>query len=38
VTVVDTGAPVINCSNTNKTVEQGTAWTFDAPTATDNSG
>src|SRR5260221_354683 len=23
---------------TNKTVEQGVAWTFDAPTATDNSG
>src|SRR5207244_3869446 len=38
VTVVDTTAPVITCSSTNKTVEQGTAWTFDAPTATDNSG
>src|SRR5204863_447908 len=38
VTVVDTTAPVITCSNTNKTVERGTAWTFDAPTATDNSG
>src|SRR5262249_19909747 len=38
VTVVDTSAPVITCSNTNKTVEQGTAWTFDTPTATDNSG
>src|ERR1041385_5115494 len=38
VTVVDTTAPVITCTSTNKTVEQGTAWTFDAPTATDNSG
>jgi len=38
VTVADTTAPVITCSNTNKTVEQGAAWTFDAPTATDNSG
>src|SRR5206468_9550868 len=38
VTVVDTTAPVITCGNTNKTVELGTAWTFDAPTATDNSG
>src|SRR5438445_1159216 len=38
VTVVDTTAPVITCSSTNKMVEQGTAWTFDAPTATDNSG
>src|SRR5207245_9240378 len=38
VTIVDTTAPVITCSNTNKTVEQGTAWSFDAPTATDNSG
>src|SRR5204863_489315 len=38
VIVVDTTAPVITCSNTNKTVEQGVAWTFDAPTATDNSG
>src|SRR5260221_9533397 len=38
VTVVDTTAPVITCSNTNKTVEFGTPWTFDAPTATDNSG
>src|SRR5262249_37941625 len=37
VTVVDTTAPVITCSNTNKTIELGTAWTFDAPTATDNS-
>src|SRR5258705_7713153 len=38
VTVEDTPAPVITCSSTNKTVEFGTAWTFDAPTATDNSG
>src|SRR5204862_1146399 len=38
VIVVDTTAPVITCSSTNKTVEQGAAWTFDAPTATDNSG
>src|SRR5207249_2406047 len=38
VTIVDTTAPVITCSNTNKTVEQGAAWSFDAPTATDNSG
>src|SRR5882724_986713 len=38
VTVVDTTAPVITCSNTNKTIELGNAWTFDAPTATDNSG
>src|SRR5439155_8609026 len=38
VTVLDTTAPVITCSNTNKTVEQGAAWSFDAPTATDNSG
>src|SRR5678815_4471981 len=38
VTIVDTTAPVITCGSTNKTVEQGVAWTFDAPTATDNSG
>src|SRR5262249_58816001 len=38
VTVADTTAPVILCSNTNKTIELGAAWTFDAPTATDNSG
>ena len=36
--MVDTTAPVINCSSTNKTVQLGTAWTFDPPTATDNSG
>src|SRR5258707_9461585 len=35
---VDTTAPVITCGSTNKTVEFGNAWTFDAPTATDNSG
>src|SRR5439155_85742 len=39
VTVVDTTAPVMDCtSSTNKTVQLGIAWTFDAPTATDNSG
>src|SRR5439155_771678 len=39
VTVVDTTAPVMNCtSSTNKTVQLGAAWTFDLPTATDNSG
>src|SRR5207302_2004118 len=32
VTIVDTTAPVITCSNTNKIVEQGVAWSFDAPT------
>src|SRR5439155_2451201 len=36
VTVLDTTPPTMNCSaSTNKTVELGTAWTFDAPTATD---
>src|SRR5258706_5796964 len=34
----NTNAPVITCSNTNKTIEIGTPWTFDAPTATDNGG
>jgi HYR domain len=34
VSVVDTTAPVITCA-TNKTVECGTPWTFDRPTATD---
>src|SRR5258708_4255090 len=38
VSVVDTTAPVITCTSTNKTVQLGTAWTFDPPTATDNSG
>jgi hypothetical protein len=38
VTVVDTTPPIINCGNTNRTVELGTAWTFDPPTVTDNSG
>src|SRR5207247_770388 len=38
VNVIDTIAPVINCSSTNKTVQLGAAWTFDAPSATDNSG
>ena len=37
VNVVDTTAPVINCASTNKTVQLGTAWNFDAPTATDIS-
>jgi hypothetical protein len=35
VTVVDTTPPTIICV-TNKTVECGTAWTFDSPTAFDN--
>src|SRR5206468_11264769 len=38
VTIVDTTAPAITCTNTSKTVQQGAAWSFDAPTATDNSG
>jgi len=37
VTVVDTTPPVITCSG-DKTVECGTAWAFNAPTATDNCG
>src|SRR5439155_1507549 len=37
VTVVDTTAPVITCS-ANKTVELGTAWSFDAPSASDIGG
>ena len=35
VTVVDTTPPVITCAS-NKTVECGSAWTFDPPTAVDN--
>jgi hypothetical protein len=35
VTVVDTTPPVLTCAS-NKTVACGTAWTFDAPVATDN--
>ena len=35
---MDTTAPVITCPSTAKTVQRGVAWTFDAPTATDNSG
>ncbi|MGD0539508.1 MAG: LamG-like jellyroll fold domain-containing protein, partial [Verrucomicrobiota bacterium] len=35
VTVVDTTPPVLTCA-TNKTVNCGTAWTFDAPTANDS--
>src|SRR5262249_57097357 len=39
VTVIDTTPPVMDCtSSTNKIVQIGTPWTFDAPTATDNSG
>src|SRR5207249_2956676 len=38
VNVVDTTAPAITCSSTNKTIEQGAVWSFDPPTATDNSG
>ena len=34
VTVIDTTPPVFICA-TNKTVQCGTPWTFDAPTATD---
>ena len=34
VTVVDTTPPVLTCA-TNKTVQCGTAWIFDAPTASD---
>ena len=35
VTVVDTMPPVLTCA-TNKTVQCGTAWTFDAPTVSDS--
>src|SRR5215472_1028056 len=39
VTVIDTTPPVIDCtSSSNKTVQLGMPWTFDPPTATDNSG
>src|SRR5206468_8843941 len=32
-------SPVIDCtSSSNKTVQIGTPWTFDPPTATDNGG
>jgi hypothetical protein len=34
VTVVNTNPPVLHCAS-NKTVPCGTAWSFDAPTATD---
>ncbi|MSU57413.1 MAG: HYR domain-containing protein [Pedosphaera sp.] len=37
VTVADTTAPTISCSS-NKVVEAGATWTFDAPTATDGCG
>ncbi|TAL06076.1 MAG: HYR domain-containing protein [Verrucomicrobia bacterium] len=36
ISVVDTTAPVITCSS-NKTVECGSVWTFDAPTVTGGS-
>jgi alpha-tubulin suppressor-like RCC1 family protein len=35
VSVVDTTPPVLTCA-TNKTVQCGTAWTFDAPTVSDS--
>ena len=39
VTVVDTTAPTMNCTaSANKTVESGSIWSFDAPTATDIGG
>src|SRR5258706_2812978 len=39
VTVIDSTTPVMDCSiSTNKTVQLGTAWTFDTPTATNSSG
>src|SRR5439155_2785196 len=38
VNVSDATAPVINCSSTNKSVQLGTAWSFDQPTASDNGG
>ena len=37
VTVDDTELPTLTCA-TNKTVEVGQSWTFDAPTASDNCG
>src|SRR6058998_376363 len=37
ITIVDTTAPTITCVP-NKTVECGTDWTFDVPTATDTCG
>jgi len=37
VTVVDSTAPTISCS-TNRTIQLGTGWTFNPPTATDNCG
>ncbi len=36
-TVTDTTAPNLDCAG-DKSVECGTAWTFDPPMATDNSG
>jgi hypothetical protein len=38
VNVIDTGSPMMDCSGTtNKTVQCGTAWTFDTPIATGNT-
>jgi hypothetical protein len=37
VTVADSSAPTISC-NTNKTVQLGSDWSFDVPTATDTCG
>jgi hypothetical protein len=37
ITVRDSTPPTITCA-TNRTVSTGTAWTFDAPTATDGCG
>src|SRR5439155_576051 len=37
ITVVDTTKPTITCLP-NKTVECGSAWSFNAPTASDNCG
>lgn len=37
VTVMDTTPPALTCA-ADKTVECGSAWIFDAPTATDNGG
>src|SRR5438270_8537343 len=36
--VVDTNATMIKWSSIKQKLEHGVSWTFDAPTATDNSG
>src|SRR5438128_3751919 len=36
--LVETNAPITHSYTTHIRFEQGVAWTFDAPTATDNSG